>query len=107
MGKSGPDAREGRRVRHTRYCGGGRICGRQRMASWPCNGTNSPRMLMENQMAEDNIFRSVAPAISPADFDDVEREIGQPLPDAFKQHYLRFNGGAPTNTEVPGDAVWE
>jgi len=70
-------------------------------------GDEQPRMLTENQMAEDNIFHSVGPAISPADFDDVEREIRQPLPNTFKQHYLRFNGGAPTNTEVPGDAVWE
>lgn len=58
-------------------------------------------------MAEENIFDTVAPAISSTDLDDLERALGHDLPDAFKQHYLRYNGGAPTNTQVPGDAKWE
>lgn len=58
-------------------------------------------------MVEDNVFDAVAPAISLADFDDLERLLGRALPDTFKQHYLRYNGGAPTDTQVPGDAKWE
>lgn len=58
-------------------------------------------------MADDNVFDTLAPAITAADFGDLERVIGRSLPDAFKRHYLRYNGGAPTDTLVPGDAVWE
>ena len=58
-------------------------------------------------MADDNVFDTVAPALSNADFAPLERALGQILPEPFKQHYLRYNGGAPTDTEVPGDDVWE
>jgi cell wall assembly regulator SMI1 len=64
-------------------------------------------MLTEVLMASDDIFDTVAPAISLADFATLERVLGHVLPAAFKQHYLRYNGGAPTDTLVPGDDVWE
>jgi hypothetical protein len=58
-------------------------------------------------MAKNNVFDTVAAAISLADFGDIERATGHPLPDAFNHHYLQFNGGAPADTQVPGDATWE
>ncbi|MGW8391838.1 SMI1/KNR4 family protein [Pseudoduganella sp. HUAS MS19] len=62
---------------------------------------------MENDIAENNVFDTVAPAISMAEFGDLERAVGHPLPESFKQHYVHYNGGAPTDTLVPGDDVWE
>jgi cell wall assembly regulator SMI1 len=58
-------------------------------------------------MANDTCFDTSAPAIAMADFDALEQALGRPLPEAFKQHYLRYNGGAPSDTQVPGDSVWE
>lgn len=58
-------------------------------------------------MANKNPFSTVAPAISMADFGDLERAVGRLLPESFKQHYVRYNGGAPTDTQVPGDDDWE
>ena len=58
-------------------------------------------------MRKNQVFETVAPAISAADVDAVERAIGQTLPAAFKRHYLRFNGGVPADSQVPGDATWE
>jgi len=58
-------------------------------------------------MADCNVFDTVAPAISMADFGDLERALGHLLPESFKQHYIRNNGGAPTDTQVPSDDAWE
>ncbi|MEJ7807447.1 MAG: SMI1/KNR4 family protein [Telluria sp.] len=58
-------------------------------------------------MADDKVFDSVAPALSASDFVPLERALAHKLPAKFKQHYLRSNGGAPTDTQVPGDDVWE
>ena len=58
-------------------------------------------------MADANVFDTVAPALSIEDFVPLERALGCILSEPFKQHYLRYNGGAPTNTQVPGDDVWE
>lgn len=58
-------------------------------------------------MAKNNAFDTVAPAISMTEFGDLERAVGHRLPDSFKQHYIRYNGGAPIDTQVPGDDVWE
>ena len=58
-------------------------------------------------MADATVFDTVAPALSIADFVPLERALGGILSVPFKQHYLRYNGGAPTNTQVPGDDVWE
>ena len=40
-------------------------------------------------------FINTKPAITAADFDGVDRELGFPLPDDLRAHYLRFNGGHP------------
>lgn len=58
-------------------------------------------------MANDTDFDTLAPAIAMADFEALEQALGRPLPAAFKQHYLRYNGGAPSDTQVPGDDAWE
>jgi len=42
-----------------------------------------------------------------ADFGDLEQALGHLLPESFKQHYIRYNGGAPADTQVPGDDAWE
>lgn len=64
-------------------------------------------MLAKNDMADSNVFNTVAPAISMADFGDLEQALGHLLPESFKQHYIRYNGGAPADTQVPGDDAWE
>ena len=58
-------------------------------------------------MAENNAFDTVASAISMAEFGDLERVAGHHLPESFKQHYIRYNGGVPSDTQVPGDDGWE
>lgn len=58
-------------------------------------------------MEDQNVFDSVAPALSISDFAPLEKAVGLVLPGPFKQHYLRYNGGSPTDTQVQGDDAWE
>ena len=58
-------------------------------------------------MADENVFDTVAPMLSISDIAPLERALGHTLPEPFKQHYLRYNGGSPSYTQVPGDDVWE
>ena len=58
-------------------------------------------------MAGDNAFDAVAQVLSISDFGPLERALGHILPTPFKRHYVRYNGGAPSDTQVPGDDIWE
>lgn len=39
-----------------------------------------------------------APALTPADLDDVEAALGLALPRDLREHYLRWNGGVPRSS---------
>jgi cell wall assembly regulator SMI1 len=52
-------------------------------------------------------FRNTEQAVSDADLDSVEQAIKHKLPKAFREHYLRFNGGTPSLNTFPGKDGWE
>jgi cell wall assembly regulator SMI1 len=45
-----------------------------------------------------NSFTNLAQPISGDDLNALEKAIGASLPDSFKAHYLKYNGGVPENT---------
>lgn len=47
---------------------------------------------------KENIFLNTEAAIGLAELDDLEALIGKKLPDSFRDHYLRYNGGTPERT---------
>ncbi|MFK8281917.1 SMI1/KNR4 family protein [Capnocytophaga cynodegmi] len=47
-------------------------------------------------------FSQTEQKLTSADMDDFERKIGLKLPQDFKEHYLKFNGGYPSFEYVKG-----
>ncbi|MFJ1431821.1 SMI1/KNR4 family protein [Capnocytophaga canimorsus] len=47
-------------------------------------------------------FSQTEQKLTSADIDDFERKIGLKLPQDFKEHYLKFNGGYPSFEYVKG-----
>ncbi|MFJ1321900.1 SMI1/KNR4 family protein [Capnocytophaga canis] len=47
-------------------------------------------------------FSQTEQKLTLADMDDFERKIGLKLPQDFKEHYLKFNGGYPSFEYVKG-----
>lgn len=48
-------------------------------------------------------FHGTDPAITNADLDNLERQVGNKLPFAFRQHYLKYNGGWPIKDIYDGE----
>lgn len=63
-------------------------------------------MPLEMTMIE-NKFSDCETAITSADLDQMESVIGKKLPDAFRNHYLKYNGGMPERTYWQSDDLEE
>lgn len=55
----------------------------------------------------DNVFFDCEKNIAIKDIDEIECELGIKLPEDFKSHYLKYNGGTPTHTFTPTTDEWE
>jgi hypothetical protein len=54
-----------------------------------------------------NRFHGCSQPIGDADLDACEALLGRKLPDDFRQHYLRYNGGIPAKALFPANCDWE
>lgn len=54
-----------------------------------------------------NVFEGCEKSLRSSDIAEAEQEIGRELPNAFRRHYLQYNGGTPSLSYVPGDSAWE
>ena len=56
---------------------------------------------------KENIFSNTEAAVDPAQLDDFEAKVGRKLPDEFRAHYLKYNGGVPDRTYYVGAEIEE
>lgn len=54
-----------------------------------------------------NQFHNCASAISDSYLDAIEANLGRKLPQSFRNHYLKYNGGNPTNQLVPCNSQYD
>lgn len=54
-----------------------------------------------------NTFDDCEPALQAQDLSAVEERIAHVIPESFKHHYMRYNGGTPQKAFFPGNDDWE